>query len=309
MRKSRDSHDKSEKSVYITPAPPVDIGKSLSGFHKMAKDTVRLHPRREKVIRSLSRIGGAFLWPKNEEWPTCTEHDCAYVGIIQLFKDDAPELEFPKNSDLFQLLLCPNVHSASSSPDAQVIWRHTSQSENQIDIPFVPAKMQKQYYPLLCSIHPEQVVEYKDGGELSQDDLAAVEKSKAISDAVIDPGIPAIENWDVPQSNVDMYFSWLSVAPGIKLGGHPRWIQDPFYPKCQRKHTMELLVSFATVEFDGLTWGRWLPVSDRSILSASYTERENVQTPTGCTFGGSGTLYIFICRQCEDWPIHSFMQS
>jgi hypothetical protein len=39
---------------------------------KYAQTAVRLHPRRGKVADlGASKIGGTFLWPKNEPWPTC----------------------------------------------------------------------------------------------------------------------------------------------------------------------------------------------------------------------------------------------
>ncbi|MCA9070394.1 MAG: hypothetical protein KDA84_15790, partial [Planctomycetaceae bacterium] len=64
------------------------------------------HPRPGTAPRDASKIGGVFLWPRKEPWPTCPEHDdCPFVPALQLCKNDIPRItKFKGNSDLRQVL-------------------------------------------------------------------------------------------------------------------------------------------------------------------------------------------------------------
>jgi hypothetical protein len=69
------------------------------------------------------------------------------------------------------------------------------------------------------------------------------------------------------------------------------------------------LLTFASWEFDGVTWGRWLPLDEREVLTADYEERNAIQCAPNWMFGDAGCLYLFICRECQQWPIKALMQS
>jgi len=274
----------------------------------MARTTVRLHPRQGNADLSASKIGGDILWPESEQWPTCAEHGCPYVPAIQLRKDDVPEIGFRRNTNLFQVLWCPNRHPDYFCPIVKVFWRNSDRIKKPLPHCPEPTTAERRYVPTPCVVHPERVVEYPDGGELSERDHELIELSDTINNAVSDLGVEPIGNWSVP-NGVGTYYAWLSVAPGTKVGGHPGWVQDPPQLRCTCNHPMEYLVSFSSHEFDGASWGRWLPLSERYVLSAEYHKLAQVQCPAGWSFGDAGSLYLFICRQCDDWPIHAFTQS
>jgi hypothetical protein len=92
------------------------------------------------------------------------------------------------------------------------------------------------------------------------------------------------------------------------VAGHPRWIQDPDPPTCRCEREMEYLLTIASAEFDGGTWGRWLAEEERHVWGGAYKQRRQVQCAPGFTFGDLGDLNYFICRQCEDWPIACVFQ-
>src|SRR5437868_2036526 len=57
-----------------TPKPPIDLLDVLPELADLRATTVRLHPRKGRVPgRNASKMGGVFLWPSDEPWPTCDE--------------------------------------------------------------------------------------------------------------------------------------------------------------------------------------------------------------------------------------------
>src|SRR4051794_20707365 len=118
----------------------------------------------------------------------------------------------------------------------------------------------------------------------------------------------AVGRWELPHAPGRLYQCWLSTADGTKVGGYPDWVQDPAYPPCPCGATMELLVMFSSWEFDGATWGRWLPIQERDVLAADHDVRKEVQSAVGVSFGDAGNMYVFACRTCKARPIRSFMR-
>ena len=292
----------------ITPPPAVDLAMAIPSLAPKAKQTVRLHPKQGQANANCSKIGGTILWPQREQWPRCAEHECPYVVALQMRKQDVPELTFRRNTNLLQVLWCPNPHSYYACPNAEVFWRNSRIKGHSPDCSD-SINGEEGYLPTPCVVHPESVIEFPDGSELSQHDCESIETSNAISNVLIDPGVEPIEDWSVPDTNIGLYYSWLSVAPGTKVGGYPPWLQDPQYPKCGSNHPMEFLMSFSSHEFDVLSWARWLPIDEREILTAPYAELSRAQSVIGCNFGDAGNLYVFICRKCPEWPMSAFTQS
>lgn len=59
------------------------------------RSAVRLHPvREENLALDVSKAGGAFIWPKNEEIPTCIRN-FPFIPILQMRKEDIPQISFP----------------------------------------------------------------------------------------------------------------------------------------------------------------------------------------------------------------------
>lgn len=300
--------------VRTTRAPSVDVATLFPEIAGLAKQTVRLHPRPgPEPAPNASKLGGRILWPAEEEWPICTEpewrrdddtsppHEHVYIPALQLRRDDFPELPFPDDTDLFQLLWCPNDHELTYSPVCKTFWRKEAVVTNpRVQMPS-PAPVEEDYLPRPCHLHPERVMEYPSWGQLPE-------------------GVAeAIERWEEGRSEGGIYSSELSTAPGTKLGGYGSWIQGELSPSCEQGHQMEHLLTIASAEFDGGGWRRWCPIEDIQATGMSLDELEvgysylkvlkETERSTGTMLGDLGSLYVFICRQCPDWPIDWWLQS
>ncbi len=288
-----------------TPAPPVDLARALPQLKKYARTTVRLHPRRGEAPMDASKIGGTFLWPAGEPWPRCEEHDSPFVTVLQLRKEDVPELRFRRGTDLFQVLWCPTSHEVGYCPAPRVFWRKRAAVKTPVaSHPELQGleEDEEDLVPRPCLLYPERVVEYPDPSEGVEEIEAAVQKSADLHSALEVAKACRVGNWRHPRDVSHLYQVWLTTADGTKVGGYPKWAQNPEYPTCSCGKPMEHLVSFASWEFDGVTWGRWLPIEDRESLTADYLERESVKLAAGWLFGCEGNMYLFVCRHCEEWP-------
>lgn len=285
---------------------------SLAGFHETA---VRLHPRREEPEPGLrsSKLGGRFLWPASEPWPRCTEpedlsqwrdgalwshpprpHNDLYVGVLQLRADDFPEVEFPGGKDIFQLLWCPRNHEGTGGVVCKVFWWSESEIAETLEVP-PPSYPDEELCPRPCRLYPERVAEYPDFLELNERQMGE------------------LEEWDGEEAwggeeGVDIYIDLLSVCPGVKVGGHVDWIQDPAVPDCECGRRMSHLLTVSSGEFNRCNAERWCPLEDRHALDGTRGEFAHVQRSPGLTIGDNGAIYLFICRACEGWPIATVFQ-
>jgi uncharacterized protein (TIGR02996 family) len=294
-----------------TPAPPVNVEEALPELRGKAKTTVRLHPRPGEAPVDASKIGGMFLWPKKEPWPVCPIHgNIPYTTALQLRKEDVPELGFPPGTDLFQLLWCPEAHEEEYAycPKPAVFWRKRSGVKQTLATAPEPESRERGHFVRPCVLYPERVTEYPDSSELESHYQSLNENSALVAALEVAKGLKVGGNWSYPDSGSYLYQTWLSAAEGTKVGGYPDWVQDAGYPSCGCGKTMEHLLSFASWEYDGVTWGRWLPVEDRPSLTAEYETREAVGSPHNCMFGDAGNMYVFVCRNHREPHIRASMQ-
>ncbi|MGL5871814.1 MAG: DUF1963 domain-containing protein [Xenococcaceae cyanobacterium] len=300
-----------------TPKPPLKITEIFPFLSGMEKTTIRLHPRPGKQIKlHQSKIGGHFLWPENEPWPICQQHNDVYSGIIQLRAEDFPEIKFPANANLFQLLWCPH-DDFFDFPKCLVFWRNDRQIINYLQENPQPSHPNQDLVPNPCCIFPERITEYPNIREF--EGLAEEER---------------IGQWD--EENNYIYQHLLSTAPGFKIEGYPSWIQDCETPICKCGRQMEHLLTVASCEFDLNNYLRWCPIEDEPVWRALenlmkfireepllYREREveidnkkrqiceiaaQDRMAAGLKIGYFGSVYVFICRQCKEWPIESVFQ-
>ena len=317
-----------------TPRPPLDIAAFFPELVPLARQAVRLHPRRgPEPGAGESKLGGTFLWPMNEPWPFCPvghvesepqrtsdakllreeaewrsilksqpalrvvgqPHD-AYAGVIQLRATDVPELGFPEGYDLFQLLWCPRDHLKHYSPQCRVYWRQTTTISSILkDIP-VPSVFEPHYLPHICVFTPERIREYPAIGDLPEE---------------MQQRIWEWEDTDAAQGYSYQYH--LSVAPGTKIGGYVQWVQDPEFPLCTScQHEMEHLLTIDSLEWDGESWRTWQPLEERHLTfddASLVDQRQATQGSTGLVLGDANRLCVFICRRCPGWPTASIHQS
>lgn len=122
-----------------TPPPCIDVLTVLPELANQAKTTIRLHPRPltagESLPREASKLGGDLLWPASEPWPFCDEHQLPWVGVLQLRKNDFPELEFKPGTNVLQVLWCPQRghDQYGSTPEPVVVWRDSAQITSVLD--------------------------------------------------------------------------------------------------------------------------------------------------------------------------------
>ncbi|WP_345430894.1 DUF1963 domain-containing protein [Actinoallomurus vinaceus] len=249
-----------------------------------------------------SSVGGPMLWPQSQPWPYCSDDHppTAYapphagpqplVPVLQLFAADVPDLPFPAGKDVLQLLWCPFDHEDGYVPRPELFWQDSSMRGPVLSTPPQPEGACEEYLPDPCVLHPEQVVEYPNWDlpkELAEELEERFEELEDDSD------------WS--------YWSHLSVAPGIKVGGYPSWTQEPFWPSCTScGRRMDHLLTVKSAEFDGESWKTWLPVEDApasgTVLDLPYEERRRIQRAPGVMLGDMGGIYLFVCRQCPDLP-------
>ena len=288
-----------------TQPPSHDVAAAFPELAGMARTTVRLHPRREDEPGiDESKLGGRMRWSAEVPWPRCDQphalwdalqtlepaDDRPYVPVLQLRKADLPELEFPADTDTFQLLWCPSDHDDPFYVAVvRVFWWRGADLVDTIAPRPVTSKDASDYVPRPCALHPERVVEYPHIWELPT----------TISDR--------IDAWQAEQGQRTLYQSLLSTAPGTKVGGHPAWVQEPEPQTCEAGHEMEHLLTISDTEFDGGTWPRWLAVEEAGAWTGPTDQRFAVQEAAELRFG-RGSIYVFICRVCPDGPIAQVYQ-
>lgn len=295
-----------------TPAPPVNVEEVFPELRGKAKATVRLHPRPGKAPVDESKIGGMFLWPKREAWPVCPDHNVPFVTALQLRKEDVPDLDFPPDTDLFQLLWCPNEHEGENRwcPCPAIYWRKRSDVGGTRKWP--PRWKQRwelydeeeDVIPEPCRVYPERVMEYTGYSPFGYPHDPLPPALLDVAEMV--RGLPKAGDLSHPSTAESLFYAWLSEAVGTKVGGHPHWNQHEEYPRCACGSDMEYLLSFASREYDGSSWGRWVPIEDRPTATATeFCEWGTICEPLGCMFGRCVTMNVFVCRKHSDWPIRA----
>lgn len=292
---------------FATPAPPVDLATLVPELAGYARSTTRLHPRRGTPTVRQSSLGGPLLWPADEPWPACeipwwywdidvpgaaaddTRPHTApnpLVPVLQLFAADAPTISYPRGSDLLQVLWCPVPHlhlpdnDEAFAPAVALRWRNAADMPDTAAEPPAPIDYEEELRPMPCVLHPEQVAEYPM--DLPEDLWSQIEDLQARHSGL-------------------SYQSDLSVAPGTKVGGWPRWHAfDPYPMACTAcGQPLDLLAAFGTHERDD-GCGRWNPPD-----LAGTDESGNF---TGLLLGRGGDLQVFYCTAHPDHPVHVHVQ-
>ena len=306
---------------FTTPPPPIDILQVEPRLREFAKTAIRLHPRRGDVPDpAASKIGGLFLWPESEPWPSVPnpgepdwyegagwpleDAEVPLMPLVQLRADEFPEVEFPAGKNLLQLFWCPVHHSAPifvAKP--YLFWRSCAEvAVPRSQPPSLPEWNSMNMFAVQpCQISPERVPEYISSSELSglsrEGDPVGKEIWRTILDwkgeyRVTDNGQPVDDN---TLSGCSYYQQLLSTCLGTKVQGYADWIQFSHWPiVCQCGARMEHLLSISTGEWNCINFPRWRPLQSFETGVKPISD----DLPGGC-------LYVFICRHCPDWPIKS----
>ena len=273
-------------------------------FNLDRKPTVLLHPRQCTVLDPFaSKLGGHFAWPVDEPWPQCSEHGDSFAAIMQLTKTDVPELGFPEEKDLFQLLWCPDNHGDNlDGPRIYVVWRsineigelrerRTYKYEAEFDC----------HLPQECRFFPERLEE--------TDPHVGEELIEQVDKYIIENGQEDLEVMQASSSSREEPHRLLfSAAPTTKVGGFICTVEDPWYPTSSCGTKMEYLLTVASRDIgDGVSGYRWAP---------SDIQRDEKGLYVFTSFFGSdlcladmGSIHVYVCRNCNDCPAKSFYDS
>jgi hypothetical protein len=143
-------------------------------------------------------------------------HNAAYLPVLQLNRPEFPELPFPSDSDLFQLLWCPDVHFEGGS-GYLISWRRAGAITKLRAEP--PPQARDGYSIKTSTLDPERIDDYPSRYEVVPTAVASPDSEEG-------------------------------TAPGTKLLGFPKWIQGPDYPRCRRCEVpMDLMATVSSTEF------------------------------------------------------------
>lgn len=248
-----------------------------------------------------SKTGGVIAWPTQEHWPLCEYHDIPMAAVLQLSKADVPEMQFRAESDIFQLLWCPQEHDddLGCGPHAEARWRCRADLPDQLG---QPASEINRYedddnVPRECRLFPERITE---NPPITDPELLANVNKWLAENAQRDMQAMQLH----PESRECAYEGFFAESPGSKVGGFVSYIQDEYVPLCVCGASTEHLLTLSSG--DGESGNRWGP-SDIPRDHLGNTMCHLVQKSDTC-FGDCGSVFVFVCRVCSDWPVYALMQ-
>jgi hypothetical protein len=127
-----------------------------------ARPAVLLNPLEGDPTDADSHIGGPMLWPIDEPWPWCEADGEPFVGALQLYQRDFPELPFPAGTDLLQVFLCTLDHEVPDAygPDVRLVWRDSASVVELIEEEPEPSEQEEFYVPTVNVFEPIRYTEY-----------------------------------------------------------------------------------------------------------------------------------------------------
>ncbi|MEV8593603.1 hypothetical protein [Streptomyces sp. NPDC052012] len=244
------------------------------------------------------------------------EGSIAMLPVAQLYTRDVPDLHAPEGADLLQVLWCPFDHPIM--PKTALFWRSAATVTDILTTPPEPPAMQFDgYLPEPCLLNPEQVTEYPDHLELSEELQAQLGDWSVWQTAGTHAGRPyasyleesfdrnyasgqqetrdSERAWYLPQ----YYDNELAGAPGWKVGGWPRWgATDPIPRRCPSCDSgMDALLTIAT--FEGDHDSSWLPHEDPADEPpADFDPRQ----PTAVQIGSGYDQQLYVCPAAPEHP-------
>lgn len=232
-----------------TRSSPYHLEELFPFLRGRGRDAIRLHPRRQQQIAPFeSKIGGSFVWPRNEAHPVCPEQHCPAVPVIQLRKADAQVLPFPKGTDLFQLLWFPwQYDDCQYNPKIEIYWRNSDALSQDNVLSPVYENHEEMYEVHECRLRPETVTEYPYVYLLDEDERQQ------------------IEDWEQTAGDpLAGYQKVLSTCPGTKIGGYPNYDgQDAPRPTGRNGAESTYLLTISDSEWDGGSFARWRPIEQQ----------------------------------------------
>lgn len=296
----------SPDAARTVPARVCDLAAEAPDLKALARPAVLLHPRHsDEPAADRSKVGGTFLWPDDEEWPVCVRHRVPFAPILQLRQDEIPELPFLSGTDLMQLLWCPRDHGWF---DLKVFWRSKAGVARPRTEPPSLEYAYPGYVPRPCRLFPERVTEFPGWRDL------AVEVRERLPVTLPGDLVARLKPLDWMYRGInysqpdDVYkFVFHPNYMGCKIGGWPRWNRDPEWPDCPEcgRRMGFLLQVDAGEEASVVT-----PIQEQPLKDAPDDKAlTNALNAPGLILISEGTVYLFVCRQCDSWPVRHVGQA
>ncbi|WP_321475340.1 hypothetical protein [uncultured Paludibaculum sp.] len=265
------------------------------------RTTIWLRPGRTTPLPgSASKIGGVIAWPADVPWPVCDGGDTwldegdvqndYFTPLAQFRQDDFPELPFPANSNILQLLWCPSLHDDPHS-DIRILGPRTLAFWHRIDrLQTVsnptPRCARPGLIPGECAFQPLRMADPPPWWLLTAEEQDRFVNLVSAGDPALDALETTIAHWD----NV-------GTVPGTKLLGHSfDWQRGGGDRTCACGREMPHLFTIGAREVDP-SFGAWYWRYDPSLKSAGRTIRvEGIHSL-------DGSVEIFCCDVCPDRPI------
>ncbi|WP_148310596.1 hypothetical protein [Nocardia otitidiscaviarum] len=217
---------------------------------------------------------------------TATNPDASnsLVAIAQLWRRDFPEIDYPGDTDVLQVLWCPFRHNQDDmydGPSVKLVWRQSEPNTPLLSSMPAPRQFEDFWIPRPCLLHPERVVEYPFYQVLPQELRERLSQWQTLHTG----------STHCDRDPCCCYQYSLSVAPGCKVGGWTSWHLTDMYPvPCEDcGDSTRALLQLDSAEWNGGSGPRWKPVVDDP---AGEPELE----PTALEHGSWGAMTIFTCR-------------
>lgn len=242
-------------------------------------------------LETLRRIQVGRPWP---------ERPVAMLPVAQLYLRDVPVLRPPGQADVLQVLWCPFDHGGIF-PETVLYWRSAAEVTSVLTCPPEPTAAEYEWYvPEPCVLHPEQVTEYPNALELSDDLLEQVGRwsARQAGQAIAD----SRDAMDYANGSDEFYWSELSVAPGWKAGGWSHWGRtDPVPEDCPACGAgMVPLLTIDSAEWDDSTRS-WIPYEDRDRTEPSASCLDPAD-PAMIMIGDMDSLQLYACPVSPSHP-------
>lgn len=215
--------------------------------------------------------------------------------VVQFFRRDAPELEFPEGTDLLQILWCPGDHPGELGPQPIARWRTSSELTTAESVfPRLNHVAWDHWRITPCDVHPESLMEFPP-----------ICNANAGSRRVELSGLlPAeleqrLRQRDAAQADDDDEYFGLVEAPGWKLGGWEISMPEPDHlRKCSCGADMRPLLHVA----DGEGLDHWPPNVEPDFPWGDPAQCRD-QEPTGVSIGRNGLYWILACTANATHPL------
>lgn len=283
-------------SSLTLPVEDVNIENLFPELARHKRTAVALHPYRDlDVSADSSHFGGLMLGNEPDGWPRCQFHNSNHIGVVQLLKQDYPDLPFPDGRDVFQLTWCPIDHGVGL-PEVRVRWRTRENLPPTRAANPAHRWPEYDYVPQPCRLYADKITEYPswDDEGMDEDMRQRIARSTTLLDDMKRTGATTDDD------ALEYFFEWFGPYHGTKLFGHPAWIQAPETPTCNScGERTQLLLSIQSYE----PWRH-----DKRHRQPSGLRHGTPGGTTALMIGDAGCAYVFNCRTCPDLPIVALMQ-